>query len=266
MAIHAMTAHWAGQMLAAHGGGAHWLAGRWQDSPALIGLFLALDRLAPGWVLQKLRYAFFRFSERFYEWRFGIVSDAEILVDDLGITDLGCHDYLATGYLRFRQLMKLIAIRADQDVFLDYGSGMGRAVVLAATYPFGKVIGVELVPSLHALATENVRRALKKLRCRDIELHNVDARAFPIPPEVTVIYMWNPFSGDILNAVFANIQQSLAEFPRALTILHLSPESPTCLDLIADRFPWLKECRRIRLGAQSLAVIYTCGAAAALAA
>ena len=265
MTAYAMTAHWGAYMLATHGGAGHWLSGRWHAPAAFIGLSLALDRLAPGWILQKLRYMLFRISERFYEWRFGIVSDAEILIDALGITDAACHDYLATGYLRFRQVMKLIAIRDGRDVFLDFGSGMGRAVVLAATYPFDKVIGVEIAPSLHALATENVRRALKKLRCRDIELHNVDARAFAIPPEVTVIYMWNPFAGDILNAVLANIQRSLAESPRALTILHLSPENPTNLDVIADRFPWLNEFKRVRLGAHSLAVIYTCGAVAALA-
>jgi hypothetical protein len=69
-----------------------------------------------------------------------------------------------------------------------------------------------------------------------------------------------------MSAVLANVQQSLAEFPRELTVLHLSPQSPTAVDLIADRFPWLKECRRVQLGAQSLAVIYTCGAVAALAA
>src|SRR5437762_12154362 len=89
-------------------------------TPGFIGLSLGLDRLRTTAILQKVRYAIFSLSEVFYEWRFGIVSDKEILADDLGITDSACHDYLATGYLRFRQLMKYIAIRPDEDVFLDF--------------------------------------------------------------------------------------------------------------------------------------------------
>jgi hypothetical protein len=137
---------------------------------------------------------------------------------------------------------------------------------LAATYPFRKVIGVELVADLHARAAENVRRAVNRLRCREIELYNVDARRFRIPPEVTVIYLWNPFDGDVLREVFGNIQRSIVEHPRTVTILHLSPISPTALDGMKDSLPWLNESKRIRFGAHSLAVFYTCGAAEAAAA
>src|ERR1041385_8704646 len=154
----------------------------------------------------------------------------------------------------------------ESHVFLDYGSGLGRAVILAATYPFRKVIGVELVADLHARAAENVRRAVNRLRCRDIELYNVDARHFRIPPEVTVIYLWNPFDGDVLREVFGNIQRSIVEHPRTVTILHLSPISPTALDEMKESLPWLNESKRIRFGAHSLAVFYTCGAAEAAAA
>src|SRR5436190_10221697 len=155
-----MTHVAAAQILTHYGSGAHGIPSSWLTTPGFIGLSLGLDRLRTTAILQKVRYAIFRLSEVFYEWRFGIVSDKEILADELGITDSACHDYLATGYLRFRQLMKYIAIRPDEDVFLDFGSGMGRAVILAATYPFRKVIGVELVADLHVKALENVRRAL----------------------------------------------------------------------------------------------------------
>jgi SAM-dependent methyltransferase len=240
-------------------------AARWHAAHALVGFSLALGQFAPTHILQQLRYALFRVSERLHEWRYGIASDGEILASDLGITEKSCHDYLATGYMRFRQLMKQIEIH-ESDVFLDYGSGLGRAVILAATYPFRKVIGVELVADLHARAAENVRRAVNRLRCRDIELYNVDARHFRIPPEVTVIYLWNPFDGDVLREVFGNIQRSIVEHPRTVTILHLSPISPTALDEMKESLPWLNESKRIRFGAHSLAVFYTCGAAEAAAA
>src|SRR3954447_17041723 len=135
----AVTTHLTAQILAYHRAAIHGLAARWHVH-GFIGLSLMIDRIMPSRVLQKLRYRVFRLSEVFYEWRFGIVSDMEMLIDELGITDVACHDYLATGYVRFRQVMKHIPIRDGEDVFLDFGSGMGRAVILAATYPFRKVI------------------------------------------------------------------------------------------------------------------------------
>ena len=50
-----------------------------------------------------------------------------------------------------------------QDVFVDYGAGKGRTVVLASTYQFKRVIGVELAPELAAIAEENLFRAIKRL-------------------------------------------------------------------------------------------------------
>ncbi|HEY1266822.1 MAG TPA: class I SAM-dependent methyltransferase [Candidatus Binatia bacterium] len=241
----------------------HSVAMRWHAAQALMGLSIAIT-LAE--ITRKLKNGLIRLSEIFFEWRYGIVSDGEIAGTELGFTENACHDYQATNYVRFRQLMKHIAVRQDTDVFLDFGSGMGRAVILAATYPFRKVIGVELAIDLHKRASENVRRAAKRLRCRDIELYNVDARRFRIPPEVTVIYMWNPFAGEVLREVFTNIQKSIAEYPRLVTILYLAPMNPTALDAIKDGLPWLNEKRRTRLGPQSLAVFYTCGVAEAAAA
>jgi SAM-dependent methyltransferase len=262
---HAVTAELSAQVLFQCAPVLRVVAARWHLGHAIVGLSIALGQFLPAHLLQRLRYAIFRLSERVNDWRYGIASDEEILASDLGITEKSCHDYLATGYIRFGQLMNEIEIR-ESDVFLDYGSGLGRAVILAATYPFRKVIGVELVTDLHKRAAENVRGAVKRLRCRDIELYNVDARRFDIPPDVTVIYLWNPFDGEVLREVFGNIQRSIVEHPRAVTVLHLSPTNPTPLDEIKDRLPWLKESKRIRFGAQSLAVFYTCGAAEAAAA
>ena len=205
-------------------------------------------------VRRKLFRVVYRLTERVYEWRYGISSSTVIKLREFGINDASLHDYGAISYRRFFQLMKRIGFRPGEDVFLDFGSGMGRAVVLAATYPFRKVIGVELVPELDAVARENIRRAKWHFRCPDVELQNVDAKQFVIPPEATMFYFWNPFGGEILSTVFENIRQSVKTTPRTITILHLSPEEPTCLDQIRHRFEWLKERQRFTLGTASVSV------------
>jgi precorrin-6B methylase 2 len=214
-------------------------------------------------MLKKIRYLVVsrflsRFSERFFEWWYGIETDADIRRSELGLTDPESEHYNATPYIRFRQMMKLIQIRPGEDVFLDFGSGMGRIVVLAATYPFRRVIGIELTEKLHRVAQENVRRASTRLRCRNIELHQMDARSFRVPPDVTVVYFWNPFGGVMLEKVFTNIRESVLASPRTVTIIYLHPSGVTALDKIKPRLPWLKERQRVNFGASSVTVIYTC--------
>jgi predicted RNA methylase len=47
---------------------------------------------------------------------------------------------------------KFLWPRADDEVFLDYGAGLGRVLILAAMLPFKRVIAVELSPILAAKA------------------------------------------------------------------------------------------------------------------
>jgi SAM-dependent methyltransferase len=207
-------------------------------------------------LLCRLRSFAHRFTERLNDWRYGIVSDTRIFLDQFGVTDPACHQYNATSYLRFRQLMKLIDIRPGEDVFLDYGSGMGRAVFLAATYPFRRVIGVELIPEFHAQAAKNIEHARPRLRCRDVKLINIDARSYQVPGDVTVIYLWNPFSGHVLCQALENIRQSVLEHPRRVTMIFLNPPGTTSVDQIKSEVPWLAERRRVTLGPNSVATIY----------
>ena len=207
-------------------------------------------------LLRPLRRFAHHSVERLNDWRYGIVSDAQIFLGQFGITDPACHQYNATSYVRFRQLMKLINIRPGEDVFLDYGSGMGRAVFLAATYPFRRVIGVELIPELHAQARQNIESARRRLRCRDVKLVNIDAREYQVPGDVTVVYFWNPFSGHVLCEALGNIRKSVLENPRRVTMIFLSPTGTSSVDQIKSQVPWLSELQRVTLGPNSVATIY----------
>ena len=62
------------------------------------------------------------------------------------------------------------------------------------------------------------------------------AAAFVLPPEVTVVYFYNPFSGPVLAAVLDRIEESLRAAPRRISILFGNPKAFE--ELRADR-PWL---------------------------
>ena len=161
---------------------------------------------------------------RWFEWRLGIHSEAIIDLKELGIRNELFRPYVPTDYRSFRTILAALEVRSNEDVFLDFGSGMGRAVIMAAKYPFRKIYGVEVARRLNEVASQNVRSALPGLKCRDIELITADAREFVIPEEATVIYFFNPFSGEVLADVLQNIRASLRRRPRALRLICKIPE------------------------------------------
>lgn len=175
-----------------------------------------------------IRAVFRAITDRFYirwcEWRLGIRSEAVIDLSDLGISDKLFRPYVPTDYRSFRTILAALDVRPSEDVFLDLGSGMGRAVIMAAKYPFRKIYGVEIAPQLSEIARQNVRSALPRLKCRDIELVTANAREFVIPDEVTVIYFFNPFGSEVLADVLQNIRASLRRQPRALRLVCKIPE------------------------------------------
>lgn len=161
---------------------------------------------------------------------------------EFGIGRADCHSYVPVSVAELRKGIRLADLRWDRDVFLDLGSGMGRGVVRAATYPFRKVIGVEIAPELNDIARRNVERAKSKLACKDIELITSDCSAYCIPPEVTVIFMFNPFGGHILRKVIENIRKSLAVEERRLQVILVNRTTYEReigqVDWLVERYHW----------------------------
>ncbi len=145
--------------------------------------------------------------------------------------------YQPSDPLAFHEMMSRLPIRFSDFTFLDLGSGKGRALLMASDYPFRRIIGVELLPELHAVAQENVRQYRSaRQKCRNFELHCGDARRFPLPPEPLVIFLFNPFPDDILREVVGGAERSRNEAPRKIFVAYQNPVSE---GLMQD-FPWLR--------------------------
>src|SRR4051812_17010772 len=138
-------------------------------------------------LLHTLRIMRERLYIRYRESRLGIDTEAFVSLEDLGLEDPNRRYYVPVSYQSFPKILRALNADPQRDVFLDFGSGMGRAVILAALHPFRKIIGVELSPELSRVAERNVRNAFNRLRCRDVELVTSDAMTYRIPPEVTVV-------------------------------------------------------------------------------
>jgi SAM-dependent methyltransferase len=134
--------------------------------------------------------------------------------------------YQPSDPLTFHQVMSRLPIDFRRFTFVDLGSGKGRALLMASDYPFRRIIGVELLPELHAIAQDNVRHySSDRQQCHHFELHCADARRFQLPPEPLVIFLFNPFPDDILGEVMTGIERSIREAPRPILVAYQNPVS-----------------------------------------
>lgn len=111
----------------------------------------------------------------------------------------------------------------DSDVFLDYGCGKGRAVVVAATYPFCRVMGVELSSELARMAGENLQSAARNVVCPNVEIIETDAALYEVPHDVTMVLLFNPFRGQTLADVQQQLHRSWVASPRRMQIVYMVP-------------------------------------------
>lgn len=185
-------------------------------------------------------------TDLLFEQRLGVRTSGDVELQELGIAADGRVKYRPVGWLTLRRILPPSAVTTD-DVFLDIGSGMGRAVLLAAAYPFRRVIGVELSPRLVDIAHDNVDRCRARLRCKDVVLVNADALEYEIPDDVTVVFMNNPVRGAIFAAVVEHMLDSCDRRPRTMRLVYASPmEEPTLLS--TGRIRTIRRTRGFRPG------------------
>ncbi len=123
--------------------------------------------------------------------------------------------------VRWRRCRPLAAI--DEFTFIDLGAGMGRAMLLAAEFPFRAVLGVELNPTLARIGRRNLAlwRAAGRARA-PLRMFCRDAAEFDLPPGPCVAFLFNPFAGPVLRRVLRNWTGKLGLRSGKLDILYVN--------------------------------------------
>lgn len=169
------------------------------------------------------RYTAHRFVEGCYERWLGIDTGGHISLESLGIFDEESVMYAASSYPAFFRSMKIVPVDYRRSTFIDFGSGLGRVVMSAATFPFKRVIGVEISEQLTRRAQQNIERGRRRIRCGSLQLLTMNATQMRIPDDATVFHLYNPFRKRTLFAVVSAISRSLQECPRTSWILFAYP-------------------------------------------
>ena len=127
------------------------------------------------------------------------------------------HPYEPTPYTVLERLSDSGLI-GKSDVVLDYGCGKGRVGFFLAHETRARAIGIEYDERIYAQALENQKTAVSKA---DFVLTR--AEEYPVPPEVSRCYFFNPFSVEILHKVMARILESWYESSREMLLFFYYP-------------------------------------------
>ena len=134
------------------------------------------------------------------------------------------NDYSAIEPIRFKHVLASFDIAFEDYTFIDFGSGKGRALLLASEFPFKRIVGLEFSPELHKTAEENLRRYNSATqKCREIQVLNLDFADWALPPEASVLFFYHPCGIRVLSAAVAGIGRSLISHPRPLYIAYVAP-------------------------------------------
>jgi hypothetical protein len=151
------------------------------------------------------------------------------------------HPYEGTSAGLIREILGSIPLESREFVFVDVGSGKGRALLVASEFPFAEIVGVELASELHQIAEENIRRYRPaSQRCSAFSLHRLDAAAYDFGPQPLVLFMYNPFGKETLRRVLANLEASLRATPRDAFVVYLNPR----FEALLRKAPFLRRVKK----------------------
>ena len=147
-------------------------------------------------------------------------TEGVVPLEDLNLASADRERYKPTGWSILPRILPARQVSSD-DVFIDYGSGMGRLLYeAAARYPFKRVIGLELSDELNDIARANLDRNSFRLRCPNVEIVTADALTYDPPTDVTVAWFNNPFTGGIFETA---VHKLLDVASGRLRIIYFNP-------------------------------------------
>jgi SAM-dependent methyltransferase len=170
-----------------------------------------------------------RFGDADYDWEYrvnttsGAVGWRERLLGNFYSA------YQPTDLPSFHEMLEVLRQHASLEfsefTFIDLGSGKGRTLLMASEYPFRRVLGIELLPTLNQTACENIQKYKSdSQKCFDLKSICGDATRFPLPEGPLVVYLFNPFPEVPLRDAVQNIEKALASHWRPLYVVYYNPQ------------------------------------------
>jgi SAM-dependent methyltransferase len=155
--------------------------------------------------------------------------------------------YETTSAGAIRTALDSLDLELSEFAFIDLGCGKGKPLMVAASYPFRRLIGVDISPACVEAARRNIAGyGPDKIDLARVELLAMDVEDFAFPDDPLVLYLFNPFPPKLMERVIGNLEDSLAARPRQAAIVYVNPRAIAAVQksalfvrvpTIADRMP-----------------------------
>jgi Histone methylation protein DOT1 len=170
-----------------------------------------------------------RFGDAEYDWDYRVNTTSGAVAWRDRLLGVFNSPYQPTERELFHEMMDALeqqtGISFTDFTFIDLGSGKGRSLLMASDYPFRRILGIELLPSLNKIAQQNlVQYQSESQKCFAMESICADATAFTLPEDALVIYLFNPFPESGLRRALANLEESLHQHPRPIYLVYHNPQ------------------------------------------
>jgi SAM-dependent methyltransferase len=168
-----------------------------------------------------------RWKEQAFDRRFGVATAGLVAIEALDIAEtLRRHavEYSPTPGAALGVVLDELGINHRDFTFVDLGCGKGRALLMAAAFPFARIIGVEISKALCDAARANIAKGKIRYRvCQRIECVQASATDFEFPTTPLVVYCFNPFGAEVLSQVLERLTVSAASQPRQVIAIYCNP-------------------------------------------
>jgi SAM-dependent methyltransferase len=176
-----------------------------------------------------------RFGDADYDWDYRVNTTSGAVGWRDRLLGVFNSPYQPTERELFHEMMDALAQHANINfsdfTFIDLGSGKGRTLLMASDYPFRRIVGVELLPTLNEIAQQNLAQyRSESQKCFAMESICTDATTFILPNGALVIFLFNPFPESGLRSALANLENSLDAHPRPTYVVYHNPQQEAVLN------------------------------------
>jgi SAM-dependent methyltransferase len=134
--------------------------------------------------------------------------------EDLAPSDLYNTAYYAISPSTLTRALELFPEAATGFVFVDLGCGKGRALLVAAQFPFRHILGVEIALELARIAASNA------VSIPRIQIQQQDALTLTYPDAPLIVFLYHPFLTPQLRRVLANLERQRRRSPHPTYLLY----------------------------------------------
>lgn len=163
----------------------------------------------------------YRVEQRVFDWYSGAetAGNAETAVDAYN-ADTENWPYLGCQWPALPFVLKDLP---QDGTFVDLGSGKGKALLIAGTLRYPRVVGVEIDGDLSMSARRNIERFRNRKRAGVIESDTASVVDWKVPDDAGIIFMSNAFFGETFRNAMANVFASYDRNPREMHIVYMFP-------------------------------------------